>query len=71
MSYYAYVLKSKINGDIYVGSTENIDNRFKLHNLGKVKSTKAYKPWELLECRKFNTRSEAMREERFLKKSKA
>ena len=65
--YYVYILKSLKNGDLYVGSTTNINNRIKLHNSGKIKSTKAYRPWILLETRKFNTRSEAIRIERFLK----
>lgn len=65
--YYVYLLKSLKNGDLYIGSTENIDNRIKLHNSGKVKSTKAYRPWTLLETRKFNIRSEAVKIERLLK----
>jgi putative endonuclease len=65
--YYTYILKSLKNGFIYVGSTENIDNRLSKHNSGKVKSTKAYKPWKLMETRTFSTRSEAVKEELFLK----
>lgn len=56
-----------MNGDIYVGSTADLDNRLNLHNLGKVKSTKAYRPWELLECRECDSRSDAVRLEKFLK----
>jgi len=65
--YYVYLLKSLKNGDLYIGSTRNIDNRIKLHNSGKIKSTKAYRPWILLETKKFNIRSEAVNIERFLK----
>ena len=65
--YIVYVLKSKKNNFIYVGSTEDINIRLKLHNSGKVKSTKPYKPWELMEIREFETRSQAVKEERFLK----
>ncbi|MBU3905633.1 GIY-YIG nuclease family protein [Patescibacteria group bacterium] len=39
----------------------------KQHNSGKVKSTKAYKPWILLDYKKFNSRSEAMITEKFYK----
>ncbi|MCX6702579.1 MAG: GIY-YIG nuclease family protein [Candidatus Wolfebacteria bacterium] len=67
MGYYVYILKSLVNGDLYVGSTENIDRRVELHNSGKVKSTKGYKPWKLLECQEFVSRSEAVRKEKFLK----
>ena len=65
--YYTYILKSLKNNFIYIGSTENIENRLLRHNSGKVRSTQAYKPWKLMESRIFNTRSEAVKEEIFLK----
>lgn len=37
--YYVYFLKSLRNNDLYIGSTENVFNRLKKHNLGEVKST--------------------------------
>ena len=55
------------NNDIYIGSTDNIYRRLHTHNLGKVKSTKGYRPWQLLEYKEFNSRGEAVRHERFLK----
>ncbi len=67
MKYFIYILRSLVNNDIYIGSTENVENRIKLHNLGKVKSTRGYKPWQLLEQQEFNSRSEAVMQERFLK----
>ena len=67
MNYFVYILRSLQNGDLYVGSTENVVKRFSLHNSGNVKSTKAYRPWELLEKRGCSSRSEAVRLERFLK----
>ncbi len=65
--YYTYILISLNNRDIYVGSTENVENRVRLHNFGKVKSTKANKPWKLLEVHEFESRSEAVRMEMFFK----
>lgn len=65
--YYVYVLRSLKNGDIYIGSTENLEKRIKLHNSGKVKSTKGYTPWVLLKSEQFNSRGEAMLKEKFLK----
>ena len=65
--YYVYVLKSLKNNDLYIGSTEDVNNRLKKHNDGKVKSTKFYQPWQLLNFETYNTRSEAVRRERFLK----
>ena len=65
--YWVYYLRSLINNDLYIGSTENIDNRLKRHNLGRVKSTKAYRPWVLLGFEAYQTRSEAVKKEMFFK----
>jgi len=65
--HYVYYLKSLENNDLYVGSTENVGNRVRLHNESKVRSTKAYTPWQLLGFEVYNSRSEAVRRERFLK----
>ena len=65
--YYVYFLKSEKNGDLYVGSTENLENRIFFHNSGKVKSTKAYRPWKLVGFEEYQSRSEATRKEKFFK----
>ncbi|MFA4880704.1 MAG: GIY-YIG nuclease family protein [Candidatus Doudnabacteria bacterium] len=65
--YYVYFLLSLKNNNLYVGSTENVKVRFKRHNSGKVKSTKAYCPWRLLGYKEFPTRSEAIEMEKFYK----
>lgn len=65
--FYAYFLKSIKNGDIYIVSCEDINIRLSRHNLGRVKSTKAYRPWKLLGNKEYNTRSEAIRMEKFYK----
>ena len=69
--YYVYFLKSFVNGDLYVGSCENVDVRFKRHNSGSVKSTKAYRPWKMLGFEEYNTRADAMAKEKFYKRSSA
>ena len=65
--YYVYFLKSTKNNDLYIGSAEDLAIRINLHNAGKVKSTQFYKPWQLLDFEVYNSRSEAVRRERFLK----
>ncbi|MDP3778931.1 MAG: GIY-YIG nuclease family protein [bacterium] len=67
MKFFVYVLKSLKNGDIYIGSTQNVSDRVKLHNTGKVQSTRPNRPWQLLEYETLQSRSEAMRREQFLK----
>jgi putative endonuclease len=48
MGGYLYLLKSISHNWHYIGSTKNLRARFKEHNLGKVKSTKFYKPFTLI-----------------------
>ena len=67
MEFYVYFLISQNNGDLYVGSTENVEKRVLLHNSGKVKSTQAYRPWKLVGYEKLNSRSEAVKREKFFK----
>jgi len=68
--YYVYVLRSCVNGDLYKGSTENLERRLIQHNEGLVKYTSKFKPWELVYYEEFETRSLAVRRERFFKTGK-
>ncbi len=45
---WVYAIKSKLNGELYFGSTNDLRKRLKDHNDGKVMSTSRYKPWILL-----------------------
>ncbi|MCB0374205.1 MAG: GIY-YIG nuclease family protein, partial [Muricauda sp.] len=67
MTYYAYVLRSLVDGRLYKGYTEDIKKRLEEHNLGKSKSTKGYLPWELVYLEKFETRKEAIEREKYFK----
>ncbi len=42
-----------------------------LHNLGKVKSTKFYKPWKVIYTETFNTKPEAYKREQQIKSYKS
>ncbi|OGG86874.1 endonuclease [Candidatus Kuenenbacteria bacterium RIFCSPHIGHO2_02_FULL_39_13] len=46
--YYVYILKSLIKNRHYIGYSADLKRRLIEHNSGKVKSTKAMKPWELI-----------------------
>ncbi len=72
MKHFVYLLisyhKSKVIS--YVGYTNNIKKRLKLHNDSKgAKFTKG-KKWKVVYKRKFNTKSEAMKYEHFLKSNR-
>ena len=58
-----------INGDIYKGLTEDIKRRVMEHNTGKVESTRNYRPVKLIGFEAYELKSDALRRERFLKKS--
>tara|TARA_B100001540_G_scaffold295507_1_gene296346 strand:+ start:404 stop:652 length:249 start_codon:yes stop_codon:yes gene_type:complete len=72
MSYFVYMIKtvnSKIN-KTYVGYSINPKLRLVKHNSNKgAKSTKGHK-WKLIYTKEFNTKSEALTYEYFLKKDR-
>jgi putative endonuclease len=70
VEYFVYILESEVNGKYYIGQTEDLQERVKRHNSGKNKYTRLYIPWELRWWKKFNTRSEAVKEERKIKRIK-
>ncbi|RRO12328.1 GIY-YIG nuclease family protein [Flavobacteriaceae bacterium 14752] len=67
MKYYVYVLKSKKDGRLYKGFTTRLKDRINEHNNGKTKSTKGYRPWELVYCEIFFTEKEAIKREKYFK----
>ena len=68
--YYVYVLLSLTTGELYKGKTKDLKARFTAHNASKVKSTKAGRPWRLIYYQAFINKSDAGREEKFLKSGK-
>ena len=71
MFYYVYLIISKDKNKTisYVGYTNNINKRIKLHNNGMgAKFTKGRK-WKLIYSKKFLSKKKAMREEYKLKKN--
>ncbi len=65
--YYVYIIKSQKTGKSYKGSTSNLKVRFTEHNKGLTVSTKHGAPWELIYYEAFQKKSDALREEKFLK----
>ena len=65
--YTIYGIRSKVDGRIYVGFTEDIERRIKEHNSGKTTSTKGYRPWELIYYENCEERLEARNREKYLK----
>ena len=67
--YFAYIIKSK-EGRLYIGSTNNIDKRLNEHNSGKSFWTKRYHDWQLVYKEEFQTRTEAIKREKSIKRQK-
>ncbi len=64
---YIYILRSQKDNGIYIGSTRNLIERFKLHSSGKVKSTKNRRPFLLIYFEEFDDYREAFKRESYLK----
>ena len=65
-----YILKSRTTGKLYIGQTNNLSERLSQHNTNQVLSTKNKGSWELIFCKEFPNRSDAMKLETKLKKWK-
>jgi putative endonuclease len=65
-----YVLRSKLNGILYVGQTGNFLRRMIEHETGLARFTRGRGPWELIYKELYNLRAEAISREKFLKSGK-
>ncbi len=65
--YYLYILKSKKDNQLYVGSTTDLRRRLSEHNSGMVASTKSRAPFELRYYEAFHTENDARKREASLK----
>ncbi|WP_350097571.1 GIY-YIG nuclease family protein [Imperialibacter sp.] len=63
--FFTYILKSEVDQTHYYGHSNNLLERLKKHNGGKVRSTKAKRPWRILYYEEFETKSEAYKREMF------
>ena len=67
MPYFVYILLSKKDNRLYVGCTQNPDQRLYEHNSGKVFATKNRRPLVRIYLDEFLNKAEAFNRERFLK----
>jgi len=66
--FYAYIIESIPTGIYYKGSTSDYVRRLEEHNFGLNAYTKTRGPWKLVYVQEFQTRKEAMKLERRLKR---
>jgi putative endonuclease len=65
--YWVYIIRNE-KGIYYKGSTSDINNRLIDHNNDKSRYTSGRGPWELVYFKQYETKTEALIEERRLKK---
>ena len=70
MAYFVYILQSERDGSYYVGYTADLGKRIDRHNKGGGRYTRGKLPWKLIYHEVFDTKAEAMKREREIKKRK-
>ena len=71
MYYFVYILKNLEKDKYYIGQTENIEDRLKRHNTDRSSFTKNKGQWILVYKESYNTRSEAIKREKYIKSQKS
>ena len=71
MNFFTYILYSELRDRYYIGSTENIERRLERHNQGATKSTKSGRPWKVVYNEEYQTKSEAIKRELYIKRMKS
>jgi len=67
--FYTYILQSNKDKQFYTGYTDDLRNRLKLHNAGRVESTKNRLPLELVYYEACINQQDATHREKYLKTS--
>ncbi len=68
--FFVYILYAPKFDRFYIGQTADLSIRLKQHNDGAVKPTRHYRPWLLAHKEPFDSRSDALKREHFLKKQR-
>lgn len=68
--FYVYLIQSNLDNSYYIGQTNNLEKRLLDHNEGLSKYTSRKRPWKMVYYEEFETRTEAIRRERFLKQQR-
>jgi putative endonuclease len=66
-----YILYSEKRDRYYTGHTNDLQRRIDEHNNGHTKSTRSGIPWKICHTESYNSKSEAIKRERELKRMKS
>ena len=68
--HYLYILYSEKLDRYYSGQTKNVDKRLVKHNKGHSAATKSGFPWQLKKVVEFESKTDAIKAENWLKRMK-
>jgi len=68
---FTYIIYSKSKDHYYIGSCRDIIQRLKRHNGGATSSTKPGRPWIVVWSISFITKTQALKQENYLKRMKS
>ena len=72
MTFYTYIIFSPIKNKYYIGHTgDNLDERIRKHNSDHKGFTGGIGDWELKYSEKYDTKSDALRREKEIKRWKS
>jgi putative endonuclease len=69
--FYVYILQSMKDFSFYVGQCEDLDKRMSKHFDGMSKYTSSKRPWRLVYFEMYESRSQALKREKAIKKMKS
>ena len=64
-SYYTYIIQSLKDESFYIGYSCDLEKGIMFHNGGLSKYTSTKTPWKLVYFEKFETKSDAIKREKF------
>jgi putative endonuclease len=67
--FYTYILKSKVDESYYIGFTEDLKNRLKIHNQKRSRYSSSRAPFEIAWYAAFTDKKKSVEFEKYLKSS--
>ncbi|MBU2102634.1 MAG: GIY-YIG nuclease family protein [Candidatus Omnitrophica bacterium] len=65
--HYVYILLNEAKTRTYTGVADDVNKRLALHNTGRVKASRPYRPYNVIHIEEFETLKEARQKEKFYK----
>ena len=65
--HYVYILLNRAKTRTYTGVADDVNKRLAVHNAGRVKASRPYRPYNIIHTESFQTLSGARQKEKFYK----